>query len=98
MDKMAEKIKKIVLRRFDPSRFDVYLFGSRAQGRAKKFSDWDIGLVGHQGRRPGSIQKARLQADLEKEKIPYLLEVVDLNKVSPEFRSVALKNAILWKS
>ena len=45
--KKAEKeIKKIIFRFLNPKEYQIFIFGSRATRKAKKFSDYDIGIFG----------------------------------------------------
>jgi hypothetical protein len=74
---------------------NVYLFGSRATGRARSRSDVDIGLLSE---KPiGAKIVADLKNHIEESSIPYKVDVVDLNRVNDDFRKKALKGAISWK-
>ena len=47
MSKKAElEIKKIIFQFLNPKEYQVFIFGSRAKGKAKKYSDYDIGILG----------------------------------------------------
>jgi predicted nucleotidyltransferase len=76
----------------------VYLFGSRATGKATSTSDIDIGIV--LKKNMGSDKKiALLKEKIENSNIPYKVDVVDLSQVSESFRKQILKEGkILWKS
>jgi predicted nucleotidyltransferase len=76
----------------------VYLFGSRATGKATSTSDIDIGIV--LKKNMGSDKKiALLREKIENSNIPYKVDVVDLSQVSESFRKQILKEGkILWKS
>ncbi len=69
----------------------VMLFGSRARGEARERSDFDIGLLGP--RPVPAALLAKLQDELES--LPTLIrfDVVDLGRVSAEFRGAALDGA-----
>jgi predicted nucleotidyltransferase len=66
----------------------VLLIGSRANGKARPRSDFDLGVIGH-----GSLPlKTFYEIEDALEKIPtlYRIDWVDLNGVSDQFRRIAL--------
>lgn len=70
----------------------VFLFGSMAEGRGKRYSDYDVGLW---GRRPISYGTlAKMEEELEG--LPVDVELVDFTAVSQDFRRVALQKVDLW--
>lgn len=74
----------------DPS-YRLFLFGSRATGTARKFSDVDVGI---EGRRPVSpTALMNIQEALEESDIPYKVDIVDFSQTSDRFRSFAKKYA-----
>ncbi|TAN57911.1 nucleotidyltransferase domain-containing protein [Patescibacteria group bacterium] len=90
IDKTAEQeIKKLFQSFVDFKKNKVFVFGSRARGRARKFSDYDIGIL---GRRPLSSEKMALIKDaFEESNLPYRVDVVDFSTVSKKFKNIALK-------
>jgi len=63
----------------------VYVFGSRATGKARRRSDLDL-AVG--GATPLTLrQRALLNDDFGESDLPIRVDVVDLNAISPEFRN-----------
>ena len=75
-----------------PAGFRVYLFGSRASGRAHRRSDFDIGVVGPSAVDGSVLERMRDALDL----LPTLhrFDVVDLMTTTPRFRERALRTAI----
>ena len=71
----------------------VYLFGSRAKGKATERSDIDLGFLSGQDI---SYELSLLDYFLENSNLPYKVDLVDLNKVSEEFRKKVIKEGILW--
>jgi predicted nucleotidyltransferase len=73
-----------VLRQYLPAGARVLVFGSRAHGRARQYSDLDLAL---EWERPlgldliGQIAEALSESDL-----PYKTDIVDLATVDPAFR------------
>lgn len=85
-----EDIVKIIRRHLTLS--NIYLFGSRATGKAKKYSDVDIALEDKNNIDPTVI--LTIEAELE-EVLPYRVDLIDLDKVSKEFEAVVRREGVL---
>ena len=76
-------IVRSILDKYVPSR-PVFVFGSRANGQAKRLSDLDLAIGGD---KPLSL---RLQGDLaeafDESDLPIEVDVVDIHEVSETFR------------
>ena len=78
-------ILRDVLREYLPAGARAFVFGSRAHGRARRYSDLDLAL---EWDRPlglaliGAIAEALSESDL-----PYKVDIVDLAVVDPSFRA-----------
>jgi predicted nucleotidyltransferase len=64
---------------------DIYVFGSRAKGRAGKYSDLDLAIDCNGVKMPLTIT-SKLEVAFEDSLLPYKVDVVDLNGITPEFR------------
>lgn len=83
-----KKIKKIIFRFLNPLEYKVFIFGSRVTGKAKKFSDYDVGII---GKKPVSWSTlALIEEALEESDLLYRVDVVDFSLVSSVFRRLAL--------
>lgn len=83
------EIKKIIFQFLDPKKYKVFIFGSRAKGKAGKYSDYDIGIL---GKRPlPSYLKVLIEEALEESNLPFKVDIVDFSNVSKDFKKVALK-------
>jgi predicted nucleotidyltransferase len=83
---LINTIINIVKEHLHPKR--IILFGSRATGREKKYSDFDIAVEGVDM----DIRKERLLKDALDEKMRiYTVEVIDLDKVDDGFREIVMK-------
>lgn len=83
-----QEIKNIIFRFLDQKKYRVFIFGSRATGKAKKFSDYDMGIL---GKKPLSSDiKISIEEALEESDIPYTVDIVDFSLVSPTFKKTAL--------
>ncbi|MDR2428683.1 MAG: nucleotidyltransferase domain-containing protein [Candidatus Margulisbacteria bacterium] len=65
----------------------AYVFGSRAKGTARAYSDLDL-AVDNNGDTVPPKTILRLLLDFENSLLPYKVDVVDLNSISAEFKSL----------
>ena len=82
------EIIKDILKRYAPD-CEVRAFGSRATWTAKNHSDLDLVVVGEQ--KIARIQTIRLKEAFEDSDLPFRVDVLDWNAISPEFRQVIEK-------
>jgi predicted nucleotidyltransferase len=78
------KIIKAILSKHIPH-CEVRVFGSRATGRAWRYSDLDLLIVG-----PGLLDLStlgRLMEDFEDSDLPMVVDIVDWHGISEEFRA-----------
>ena len=84
-------VREILLRHVPNAR--VYVFGSRATGRAKKFSDLDLCL---QSDRPlGLDVMSALAEDFSESDLPWKVDIVDWATIKPEFRKIIDQDKIV---
>lgn len=91
---IKEEIKKVFLQvRPMLEGYKVVLFGSRAKGTARQYSDFDVGIIGDRNVSP----KLYYTIDdlLDKIDTLYSIDWVDLNETTPQFRKEAMKYAEL---
>ena len=74
-----------ILRSHLPKGVEVLVFGSRARGGAKRFSDLDLALNGPQVQQPALM--SALAWAFEDSDLPWKVDVVDLQTLSPSFRA-----------
>ncbi len=83
---------KNVLEEFDPKKENRYiLFGSAA--RKDSFGDIDIGVLGN--KRAGK-NIAALRERFEESTVPYVVDVVDFDDTSAQFRDHVLSQELVW--
>ena len=75
-----------------PPGFGAFLFGSRASGRARPGSDWDVGLLGPEPLRGALVE--RIRDALDELRTLHTFDVVDLSTVPEGFRHLALQRAV----
>lgn len=87
-------VRRTVLRRLEGLDVDVFLFGSRATGRASRGSDIDVGLLSREPLPKGLLSEIR--EDLEESCVPYFVELVDLSETDEIFRERVQREGIRW--
>ncbi len=86
---IEEQIKEIIGKFIDLNKYEVFIFGSRITEKARKYSDYDIGI---RGKRALPAQKIVLIKEaLEESDLPCQVDVVDFYTVSADFKNVAMK-------
>ena len=83
------EMKKIIANRLDLENYRLFLFGSRSEGTNRRFSDYDLGILGP--KKVSATDLALMSADLDDSEIPYRVEIVDFQNVSESLRRVAMK-------
>jgi predicted nucleotidyltransferase len=68
---------------------EIRVFGSRVNTTARPFSDLDIALVGR--RKIDRRKMNRLREAFEESELPFRVDVLDWNAISPEFQAVIHK-------
>lgn len=62
----------------------VYVFGSRVKGSARLSSDLDLAIDSDEPLAP--IDLAELEVDFSDSELPFFVDVIEFNKVSPDFQ------------
>jgi predicted nucleotidyltransferase len=89
---MLAEIRKIIFRFVNPREVRAFIFGSRATGGGRRFSDIDIGIEGK--KQIDSLLLADIKEAFEESHIPYIVEVVDFSRVSDRFKIISGKKII----
>lgn len=72
-----------LLRQFLPG-FRIWAFGSRVNGKARRYSDLDLAVLGDAA--IDWLVLAQLREALSESDLPIMVDIVDLKSVSAEFR------------
>ena len=67
---------------------EIFIYGSRTQGKAKKYSDVDIALKGD----IPFDDLLKIRALFEDSTFPYKVDVVDLSSLKPDFFKIIEKD------
>lgn len=87
-------IKKI-LREYVPEH-EVRAFGSRLNAKAKSYSDLDLVVVGEK-----KLERSlfiRLKEAFEESNLPFRIDLLDWNRISPDFRKIIEKDSAVLQS
>ncbi len=85
-DQLAEV--QAILRRLTPEATQVYAFGSRTQGRARKFSDLDLLIKSTAAL--DFTQLALLEDAFSESNLPFRVDLIDWYAINDEFREAIL--------
>ena len=78
---------------------DVLAFGSRISGKAKSYSDLDLAFVRKNGEKLGFSRVGEIKFVFSASNIPFIVDVIDYNAASPEFKAIIDKqNISLWRA
>jgi predicted nucleotidyltransferase len=68
-----------------------YVFGSRVKNKAKEYSDIDLAYLGAK-----DFEISKLKAGLEESDLSIKVDLVDLNSISLEFKSLIENEMVCW--
>src|SRR5579872_4702672 len=92
-----EIVRNILKKHLSAYTVTVWVFGSRARGTMKKFSDLDLAIDGDKSL-PRSIM-TELAFDFEESNLPYKVDIVDLATLGEEFQNIIEQDRlIIWKN
>ena len=95
-ERFIDQAKVILKRALQNQPFAVYLFGSRAAGKARGNSDFDVAVLADVDI---SHELSQAREMLEESNIPFKFDVVELRSTSPAFKEAVLKQGILlWRN
>jgi predicted nucleotidyltransferase len=94
--KYINQMRDLVLRVTSALDCTIFLFGSRARGANRRSSDIDIGFSGLS---EAEFIKMRdqLLSELEESVIPHHVDLVNIDTVPGTFRTLAMKEVVVWK-
>lgn len=81
-----------IIARFLPDAH-ILLFGSRARGDAEQTSDFDFAIDA--GSKIALDVIARIEAEIEELHTLKSVDIVDLNRVNPAFKTIILKTGVI---
>lgn len=90
-----QAIIRKILHKYLPSNTKIWVFGSRANGTAKKFSDLD--LVVDMDKSLTLDILANLHEEFSESLLPYKVDIVDWNEISDSFKKIIEDQRIEFK-
>jgi uncharacterized protein len=72
----------------------IYLFGSRARGTARPFSDIDLAI--DTGKRLNFLEIAKAKNVIDGLNMPMTTDIVDMHSIPDTLRDTILKEGIIW--
>jgi type I restriction enzyme S subunit len=85
-------IVRDILRRYVPG-YEVWAFGSRVRGEAKRYSDLDLAVISDTALPVGV--RADLADDFSESDLPWRVDVVDWATTSAAFRAIIAANKVV---
>jgi len=86
-EKDLRTAKKLLKMELEGTNSKVYVFGSRADGTARKFSDLDLAIDFNGQKMPQEI-KFELEDFFEASSMSIRVDIVDLNAISENFKKI----------
>ena len=91
---ILEQIRQIVNETLQGLTYQLYLFGSFAKGTQTPSSDIDIAIDSNAPLPNRVFVELRLR--LEESTIPYVIDVINMQKASPQLREEIRKSGVRW--
>jgi predicted nucleotidyltransferase len=95
-NKYLSLLKKIIMDETQHDASTIFLFGSRASGRERFGSDYDIGITG-MDKNTFEKMKYSILDKIEDSIIPWKTDIVNFDTVTENFRESAMKKVLWWK-
>jgi predicted nucleotidyltransferase len=92
-NKHLKLILQIIRNTLPDTNAAVYVFGSRATGRAKAYSDIDL-AIDYDKTKLQMEKMIKLSVDFENSLLPYRVDIVDLNNITKEFKSMIANDLV----
>lgn len=89
------EIVRDVLRRTAPPGSRIFVFGSRATGKARRTSDLDLAIDA--GRDITLSEHARMSYEMDEAPVPWNVDIVDLHAITDRFRSFIDKDLVQFE-
>ena len=91
-DRHLNFIKETLKKYIPNSNAKFYIFGSRAKGTYKEYSDVDIAIDSSD---LTSDIKSKLELEFENSTFPYEVDIVDLNNIKENFKNLIQDDLVL---
>ena len=92
-EEYKQKLIKAILYHYPQAK--IYLFGSWATGKNKPFSDIDIAI--DIGEKIPLREMSRMAITIDNLDLHNMVDIIDINNISDEFKENILRERIVWK-
>ncbi len=92
-ERHLEFIKKTLKKYVKTPEAKFYIFGSRAKGTHKEYSDIDIAVDSPDF---SLNDKTKINSEIENSTFPYEVDIVDLNSINDDFKNIIKDDMILF--
>ncbi len=93
-DRHLDFVLSVLKRNISDVDAKFYIFGSRAKGTNKKYSDIDI-AIDLNGKKLDTSILGKILIEFQDSTLPYEVDVVDLNSIDEKFRNLIKKDLVL---
>ncbi len=93
-DRHLDFVLSVLKRNISDVDAKFYIFGSRAKGTNKKYSDIDI-AVDLNGKKLDISVLGKILIEFQESTLPYEVDVVDLNSIDDNFRNLIKNDLVL---
>lgn len=91
--KHLEFLKATLKKQFCDENIKFYIFGSRAKGTQKEYSDIDI-AVDDKGQKISTDILLKAISEFENSTFPYEVDIIDLNSIEKNFKSLITSDLV----
>lgn len=91
--KYLEFLKTTLKKQFSNENIKFYIFGSRAKGTQKEYSDIDI-AIDNQGQKILTDVLLKAISEFENSTFPYEVDIIDLNSIEANFKSLIISDLV----
>jgi len=90
-DRHLNFIKDMLKKHIQNKDAKFYIFGSRAKGKYREYSDVDIAIDSPD---MTSEKKLKLESDFENSTFPYEVDILDLNTIKENFKNIIKEDLV----
>jgi predicted nucleotidyltransferase len=73
----------------------VKAFGSRVDGKPRKFSDLDLAFILPNGEKLSLLDRGKLRKNFEMSELPFRVDIVDYNLCEDFFKEIINENSVV---
>lgn len=82
----------LILQDIFASHSNAYVFGSRAKGTAKEFSDLDVCFI--REKPTSDVEISLIREKCEESNLPFVVDIIDYHQISKSFQQIVEKDKV----